>query len=84
MFNPVRKLMALALGNYIVVESLNYGQQKRHRRLGRFANLESAKAFAKEQSANLQSRVVVLAADKLAKICVYRPREQRFDNAHYA
>lgn len=74
MINPIRKLTALVLGNYIVLESLHYGLRKRHRRLGRFASLSKAKAFAKEESARMQSRVVVMAADKLAKLYVYQPQ----------
>lgn len=77
MFWLIRKASALALGGYIVLESQQYGLHKNYRRLGRFFSLSEAKAFAKENSSRLQSRVVVMAADKMAKVCVYQPRRHQ-------
>ncbi len=71
-----RKLGAMLFGNYIVLESKNYGLHKNHRKLGRFANIDEAKAFASNESKRLRNRVVVMAADTLAKMYVYQPKAQ--------
>ncbi|RYG59253.1 MAG: hypothetical protein EON60_10970 [Alphaproteobacteria bacterium] len=77
-----RKFMAMAFGRYLVIESLHYGLHRRSRRIGRFFSLENAKIVAREESARMQSRVVVMAVDEWAKVCVYKPRASR--NAQFA
>jgi hypothetical protein len=74
MLSPGRKLDALLFGRYVVIESVQYGLQFRYRRIGRFFKLDKAKTFAKAESARLHSRVVVMTADNLAKLFVYKPR----------
>ncbi len=74
MMRILRRVMAIALGNYIVLESRSYGLHKDYQRLGRFTNLRRAKTFAKLESRRLQARVVVMAADSLNRICVYQAR----------
>ena len=70
----IRRLYALFAGNFVVVESMPYSFYARYRKLGRFRNLDKAKRYADRMATELQGKVVVLAADSLSKMYVYRPR----------
>lgn len=78
MVRLIRYLYATVWGDYIVSESVHYGQHIDHVRLGRFRSLTRAKAFASQMAKEMRSKVVVSSWHNWNKLYVYRPRDGEF------
>lgn len=72
----LRYLYSLLAGKFVVSESMPYGHYSfgRHKFLGRFHRLNTAKDFANRMSGELQAKVVVSTSDTNLKLFSYRPQ----------